>query len=67
MRKEISANEIPDYAGKGIYLFDEESKKERKLEFLQVEEGWIKTWCRKGNCCVDLLPSYNLTKIFVDL
>jgi hypothetical protein len=67
MRKEISAKELPDYVGRDIYLFDEESKREQKLERLRIEKGWARAWNRTGNCYVDLLLSYNLTKIFVDL
>jgi hypothetical protein len=66
MRVEVAAKDLPKHEGKDIYLYDEESKREQKIEAIRIQSGWARGWNRNGKCHVDILLSYNLTKIFIE-
>ena len=65
MRQEIKAKDLPLYAGKTIYLHDEESGREEVLVDIQLKDGWVQGRSKNSaNVCIGL--NYHLTKIFVD-
>lgn len=66
MRTEVSASELPNHLGKDIILYDEESRKEQKVENIRLDKGWVRGWNRTSNCYCDITPNYKLTKIFID-
>lgn len=66
MRQEISAQELPKHLGKTIFLHDEETKKDEVVKNIRLHKGWVRGES-SNNSFVDLLTTYNLKKIFIEV
>jgi hypothetical protein len=66
MRIEISAQELPKYLGRTIFLHDEETKRDEVVKNIELRHGWIRG-ASSNNSFIDLALNYNLKKIFVEV